>query len=79
MHFVICMRKGKKMRIHESITIERVLPAAEESMFDVGNAGFCLACGADANGCEPDARNYECACCGEKQVFGAEEVLIMIG
>jgi hypothetical protein len=41
--------------------------------------GFCLACGEEAYGVEPDARNYECESCGAPEVFGAEECLIMIG
>lgn len=41
-------------------------------------AGFCLACGAEADCVEPDARRYKCAACGEPQVYGAEEIL-MIG
>ena len=39
--------------------------------------GFCLACGFEQDGCEPDARNYRCEDCGERQVFGAEEILVM--
>ena len=40
--------------------------------------GFCLACGERAyGGIEPDARNYECEMCGESQVFGAEECVLM--
>ncbi len=46
-------------------------------MFDMDNPGFCLACGADADGCEPDAAHYPCHECGESEVFGAEEVMIM--
>ena len=42
-----------------------------------GCMGFCLECGAEAYGVEPDARNYECEECGAKKVFGAEEVLLM--
>lgn len=41
------------------------------------NGGFCLACKEEAWGVEPDARNYECECCGENQVFGLEEILMM--
>ena len=33
------------------------------------NAGFCLACGDDCTGVEPDARRYEW--------YGAEELMIM--
>jgi len=38
--------------------------------------GFCVSCGNEQNGCEPDARNYECEACGEMKVFGAEQCLI---
>ncbi len=48
-------------------TIEEVTEAAEEC------AGFCLACGTVADGVEPDARRYECECCGALKVYGAEE------
>lgn len=39
--------------------------------------GFCIACGEVASGCEPDARNYKCEVCGERKVYGAEELLFM--
>ena len=39
--------------------------------------GFCLACGAAREACEPDARNYTCDECGADQVFGAEELVVM--
>lgn len=68
-----------QVKIHESITIERVIAAVESEMFGTSNPGFCTACGEDADGCEPDARNYECECCGAHAVFGAAEVLTMIG
>jgi len=66
------------MKIHESVTLERVEEAARESMFGMDNPGFCLACGEDADGVEPDARNYICDACGAAAVYGAEEVLIMV-
>ena len=53
-----------------------ILDAVKRQMFGLDNPGFCKACGADADGCEPDARNYPCEECGENQVFGAEELLI---
>lgn len=56
---------------------ERLFEALEENLSGLGNIGFCRACGAEADGCEPDARNYECEACGESEVFGAEELLIM--
>lgn len=51
--------------------------AVERGMFGTDNPGFCLACGEEQDGCEPDARQYECETCGEHQVYGAEEVLLM--
>ena len=65
-------------KIHESITLDRIMEAAKQQMFGTENPGFCLACGEDAYDCEPDARNYECECCGEKAVFGAQEILFMV-
>lgn len=38
--------------------------------------GFCLTCGSEAYGVEPDARYYECEACGARAVFGAEELLM---
>lgn len=66
------------MRIHESITEERIIAAVEESTFGLANAGFCVACGEDADGCEPDARKYPCECCGKRAVYGAQELLLMV-
>jgi hypothetical protein len=64
--------------LHHSITLERVIPLAESSMFGLENPGLCIACGAERDGCEPDARGYECYECSENTVFGAEEILMMI-
>lgn len=66
------------MKLHESITTDRVIAAVKEGMFSLGNPGICRACGEDADGCEPDARNYVCEVCGEAQVFGAEELLMEV-
>ncbi len=41
--------------------------------------GFCLACGAEVSGIEPDARKAVCESCGEPEVFGAEEMLFLSG
>ena len=40
-------------------------------------AGYCLACGAMRECCEPDARQYQCDDCKQLQVYGAEELVIM--
>ena len=67
-----------KIKIHPSVTQARVLEAVERGNTSLDNPGICLACGQDQDGCEPDARRYECESCGEKAVFGAEELLFMI-
>jgi hypothetical protein len=62
-------------KIHESLTVDRVLDAAQRQMFGTDNPGFCTACGNEQEGCEPDARNYTCEECGESKVFGAAELM----
>ena len=49
----------------------------EAAIEDGDYVGFCLACGEEADGVEPDASNYKCESCGEFQVHGAEEILIL--
>lgn len=40
--------------------------------------GVCLSCHAIHFGdCEPDARRYECEECGETDVYGIEEAVLM--
>jgi DNA-directed RNA polymerase subunit RPC12/RpoP len=38
--------------------------------------GFCIECGDQAEGVEPDARRYRCEACGAHAVYGVEELLI---
>ena len=38
--------------------------------------GWCLACGSEQDGVEPDARKYTCESCGEPMVYGIEELLL---
>jgi hypothetical protein len=59
-------------------TNEQILGIIEENNSTGSNLGICLSCGNQQDGCEPDARNYECESCGTRQVFGAEEALMMI-
>jgi predicted RNA-binding Zn-ribbon protein involved in translation (DUF1610 family) len=61
----------------ENLSAEAVLAAAERSMVGLDNPGFCTACGAEAEGVEPDARKYRCAACGAMAVYGAEELVVM--
>ena len=64
------------MKIHPSITEDRIIEACERRMTSLDNPGFCLACGLEQDGCEPDMRNGTCEFCGENKVYGAEELLI---
>lgn len=43
-----------------------------------GTLGGCTCCGEINDGCEPDARDYQCAACGQMAVFGLEELVVMM-
>jgi hypothetical protein len=58
-------------------TLEQVMDAIKRRDTCLDSPGFCLYCGQESEGYEPDARNCECEYCGQPQVFGAEELLIM--
>ena len=60
------------MKIHPSITLDRLVEAVESDE----NTGFCIHCGEQTDGVEPDARKYECEHCGTLSVYGAEELLL---
>lgn len=66
----------KRSLWHKSITNAALLDAAERRMTTLDNPGFCLLCGLEVEGVEPDARNYQCEGCGAEQVFGADELLL---
>jgi hypothetical protein len=54
------------------------LKAVMEAVQEDDGSGFCLACGNQTWGVEPDARGYRCDSCGQPKVYGAEEVLLMM-
>lgn len=64
------------MNIHKSVTIERVQALCMRQLHSLDDPGICIACGNEADGVEPDARNYTCEHCGQPYVFGAEQALI---
>jgi hypothetical protein len=49
----------------------------QEIMFGTSDNGWCIACGEEAYGVEPDARKYECECCEKRAVYGYQELLMM--
>jgi len=63
----------KKTQAEIDELVEKAIVLAENGE----QAGFCLACGAEHDEIEPDARKYECEQCGEYKVYGAEEIVLM--
>ena len=72
------LRQQHFANIHPSITAERVAQAVEREITTLDNPGFCLACGNESEGYEPDAEQYTCDNCGANAVYGAAEILIAI-
>lgn len=60
------------------VTMEAILAALGRYAEGLDNPGFCLCCGHEQDGCEPDARNHDCESCGEPEVYGAAELLLVI-
>jgi hypothetical protein len=54
-----------------------VMTSSEYADEHENNTGFCLACGETADSVEPDARAYPCESCGQRKVFGLEELMLM--
>jgi hypothetical protein len=66
------------MKLHPDITVDRIVHAVEGQVFGLDNTGFCVKCGSEQEGCEPDARKYKCESCGERAVYGAQELLFHV-
>ena len=62
----------------KNLNTDEVVEAVGREMFGLDNPGFCIECGAEREGCEPDAREYECWDCGANAVFGASELLMFL-
>lgn len=70
--------RKKSLKVHSSITEELLLEAAAGHALHSDYPGFCISCGFQASGVEPDARRLKCERCGEMGVFGAEELVLMV-
>ena len=68
--------KINRINVHASVTQDRVMDAVTAMQTSLDNIGFCILCGCESEGVEPDARNYTCESCGAQQIFGAEELLM---
>lgn len=64
-------------KIHPSITTDRIVNICEHGDL-LDNPGICIACGEDADGVEPDAREYVCETCEKPAVYGVLELLLML-
>jgi len=53
------------------------ITAGEYAELSANYGGFCVECGDEAYGIEPDARRYECESCEAPAVYGIEELLMM--
>ena len=62
----------KKDEQMPQLDLDQVLDAVRRD----DHTGICTNCGEEQYGCEPDARKYKCESCGQRTVFGAEELLI---
>lgn len=63
---------------HPSLTDDVIMEACERRYSSLDNPGFCVSCGLEHDGIEPDAMDYECVGCGEFDVFGVEELMLEI-
>ncbi len=74
-------KEGNKKMLEQqtwnsAITLDIVMEATERQMFGLDNPGFCLICGEEQEGCEPDARDYDCESCEAPAVYGAQELFL---
>ena len=65
-------RPSETMLAKVGITVEMIVDAVEAD----DCLGYCIECGADAYCVESDARRYPCESCGQRCVYGAEELLL---
>ncbi len=68
--------KVNGIEVSDKITEEVLVDAVQRANSTLDNPGFCIVCGHEAEGVEPDAENYGCESCGADQVFGAEGLFI---
>lgn len=66
------------VRVNPKVTEEAILNAVERGMESLDDPGFCILCGCEACGVEPDGRKIKCESCGANCVYGAEELLLRI-
>jgi hypothetical protein len=63
------------LKLPKGLTVDMIHDAAFNSSSSVG---FCMECGAEHDGKEPDTEKDECEKCGSNSVYGAEQILLII-
>lgn len=66
------------LQLHPSLTTDVLTEAVLRRMSSLDNPGFCITCGLEHGGCEPDAREYQCEACETSTVYGADELLMEV-
>lgn len=66
------------MKMHRDVTLAAVSEALMRAEETLDNPGFCIICGAEHEGVDPDAHGDECEHCGKNGVYGAEELMLTI-
>jgi DNA-directed RNA polymerase subunit RPC12/RpoP len=77
MHYIKVSRESKKVPGKILTACMPIFNEEFERLTFEGTSGFCLNCGHQADGIEPDARKYECETCGKERLYGLEELLLM--
>jgi len=65
-----------KAKTESILSTDAVVEAGYREMCGTENPGFCIACGAENDGCEPDASFYTCEECGLPMVFAPAEIIM---
>jgi hypothetical protein len=63
----------ERFMLPANLSLNEIVAAVQED----DNLGFCLKCGSEAYGVEPDAEKYTCEECEAPTVYGAEQLLLM--
>ena len=72
------MAEAKEVKTKSGGTQFRPNLDSDEEYMELADdwGGFWILCGEFTTGVEPDARMYECSSCGEKGVYGLEELMM---
>lgn len=65
-------------KMHPNVTLEKLMEMGQRRNTSLDNPGICLTCGEEQEGCEPDARKYKCEHCGDNNVYGEDDLIMMM-